>query len=213
MKSQKSESEMSFFADSGVSIPKDKSEESASLARDFSLFIPQFSPETLKEAIARLPKGTVDKLYLIFHKELMNKVPRRGKISPEAIQKIRNAIARSRLEGLGTVYGNIQAFASILESQYNTSLATSYTDAQYDAIRAILEFLREIQPDLPQQKDVAANPSGKFAKVQHRVPLLSLRTAFNDNEFTNFYEPLRPFLNHQDTPVVPFPPAPTIHVL
>ncbi len=201
---------MSFFADSGVSIPKDKSEESASLARDFSLFIPQFSPETLKEAIARLPKGTVDKLYLIFHKELMNKVPRRGKISPEAIQKIRNAIARSRLEGLGTVYGNIQAFASILESQYNTSLATSYTDAQYDAIRAILEFLREIQPDLPQPKDVGAKPSEKFAKVQHRVPMLSLGNAFDDNEVTNFVERVRRFLSLQENEVVTFTAEPKI---
>src|SRR5262245_22046856 len=210
MRTKKSESDLSFLADSGVSIPKDKSEESASLARDFSLFIPQFSPETLKEAIARLPKGTVDQLYLTFHKELMNKVPRKGKISPEAIQKIRNAIVHGGLEGLGTVYGNIRAFASILENQYNTSLATSYTDVQYDAIRAILEFFREIQPELPEPRDVGAKPSEKFAKVRHRVPMLSLDNAFDNDDVINFVERVRRFLGLQQDKVVAFTAEPKI---
>jgi hypothetical protein len=35
MKNQKSEAGLSFLADSGVTIPKDKSEESGTLARDF----------------------------------------------------------------------------------------------------------------------------------------------------------------------------------
>src|SRR5262245_1717609 len=121
MKNRKSGTEPNFFADSGISIPKDKSEEAASLARDFSIFIPQFSPQTLNEAIARLPKGTIDQLYVTFHKQLLE-VARQGKISPEAIQAIRNAIVHGKLQGIRNVYGNIQTFAGILEKQYNTSL-------------------------------------------------------------------------------------------
>jgi DNA ligase (NAD+) len=210
MKNQKSEAGLSFLADSGVTIPKDKSEESGTLARDFSLFIPQFSPETLREAITRLPKGTVDQLYLTFHKELMKKVPRRGKISPEVILTIRNAIIHSRLKGLETVYGNIQTFAGILEKQYNTSLQTSYTDAQYDAIRAILDFFREIQPELPESKEVGARPSEKFQKIRHRVPMLSLGNAFNDNDVTNFVERVRRFLGLQEDEVIKFTAEPKI---
>jgi DNA ligase (NAD+) len=210
MKNQKSETELPIVADRGLSIPRDKSEESSSLARDFSIFIPQFSPQTLKEAIERLPKGTVDQLYLTFHKQLIDKVPPRRKISPKAIEEIRNSIFHSKLEGLGNIYENIRAFAGILESQYNTSLQTSYTDAQYDAIRAILEFLREIQPQLPEATNVGAKPAEGFAKIRHRVPMLSLGNAFSEEEVTEFVERIRRFLRLPEDETVAFTAEPKI---
>jgi len=72
------------------------------------------------------------------------------------------------------------------------------SDAQYDALRQRLEaiearFPEIIAPDSPSQR-VGAAPSEKFAKVRHRVPMLSLGNAFADEEITDFVDRIRRFL-------------------
>jgi DNA ligase (NAD+) len=72
------------------------------------------------------------------------------------------------------------------------------SDAQYDAL---LRELREIEagnpalitPDSPTQR-VGSAPSGKFAKVRHAVPMLSLGNAFNAEDVTDFVDRIRRFL-------------------
>ena len=66
------------------------------------------------------------------------------------------------------------------------------SDAQYDAL---MRELREIEaahpelvtPDSPSQR-VGAAPAADFAPVVHRVPLLSLANAFNDEEFMAWHK-------------------------
>jgi DNA ligase (NAD+) len=60
------------------------------------------------------------------------------------------------------------------------------TDAQYDALYRDLAALEEAHPDLvtpdsPTQR-VGGEPSGQFAKVRHRSPMLSLQNAFEEEE-------------------------------
>ncbi len=63
-------------------------------------------------------------------------------------------------------------------------------DAEYDALfrelqRLEAEYPELIEPDSPTQR-VGAPPSGAFAEVRHRVPMLSLENAFSDEEMEAF---------------------------
>jgi DNA ligase (NAD+) len=72
------------------------------------------------------------------------------------------------------------------------------SDAAYDALRQRLETIEArfpdlVRPDSPTQR-VGAPPSEKFAKVRHRVPMLSLGNAFSDSEIYDFVDRIRRFL-------------------
>jgi len=83
------------------------------------------------------------------------------------------------------------------ESYYNEDSPT-VSDAAYDALRQRVETIEGRFPDLvtresPSQK-VGAAPSGRFAKVTHAVPMLSLGNAFSDEDVTDFIDRVRRFL-------------------
>lgn len=70
--------------------------------------------------------------------------------------------------------------------RYHEEDAPDITDAQYDALVRELEALEREHPesvdaDSPTRK-VGSAPSGRFAPVQHAVPMLSLGNAFSDPE-------------------------------
>jgi DNA ligase (NAD+) len=76
--------------------------------------------------------------------------------------------------------------------------APTISDADYDALRqrnAAIEarFPASIRPDSP-SKRLGAAPSEKFEKVRHRVPMLSLDNAFEDDHIVGFVDRIRRFL-------------------
>ena len=76
------------------------------------------------------------------------------------------------------------------------------SDAAYDALRVRAGAIEERFPelvtkDLPSQK-IGAAPSGRFAKVQHSVPMLSLGNAFSDEDVNDFVDRVRRFLRLPD---------------
>ena len=84
------------------------------------------------------------------------------------------------------------------DRRYYQEDTPSVSDAQYDALRkcnAAIEarFPELIRPDSPSAR-VGANPSEKFAKVVHRVPMLSLDNAFSENDVSEFVVRVRRFL-------------------
>src|SRR3569623_1343099 len=84
------------------------------------------------------------------------------------------------------------------DRRYYLDDAPSVSDAQYDALRkrnAAIEarFPELVRPDSPSHR-VGAKPSEKFAKVAHRVPMLSLDSAFDDEEVADFLGRVRRFL-------------------
>jgi len=72
------------------------------------------------------------------------------------------------------------------------------SDAEYDALMGELRALERehpelITPDSPTQR-VGAQPSGKFPKVRHAVPMLSLANALTPEEVVGFLDRIRRFL-------------------
>src|SRR3984885_3760839 len=84
--------------------------------------------------------------------------------------------------------------------------APKISDAAYDALRQRVNAIEARFPELvtsesPSQK-VGAAPSGRFAKVQHAVPMLSLGNAFSDEDVADFVERVQRFLKLDATPVL-----------
>ncbi|MCT8267476.1 NAD-dependent DNA ligase LigA [Afifella sp. JA880] len=84
------------------------------------------------------------------------------------------------------------------DRRYYEDDAPSVSDAAYDALRqrnAALEarFPELKRSDSPSEK-VGAKPSGRFAKVRHSVPMLSLDNAFYDEDVHDFAARIRRFL-------------------
>ncbi len=84
------------------------------------------------------------------------------------------------------------------DRHYYQDDAPKISDADYDALRKRVNAIEARFPELvtsesPSQK-VGAQPSGRFAKVQHAVPMLSLGNAFSDEDVADFVDRVRRFL-------------------
>jgi DNA ligase (NAD+) len=82
---------------------------------------------------------------------------------------------------------------------YYQSDAPEISDAEYDELRRRNEALEArfpdlVRPDSPSHR-VGAPASETFAKVRHRVPMLSLGNAFDDDEVVDFAARVRRFLS------------------
>ena len=80
--------------------------------------------------------------------------------------------------------------------------APKLSDADYDALRkrnrAIeARFPALVRTDSPSRR-VGAKPAERFAKVTHRVPMLSLDNAFHDEDVVDFVARVRRFLGWKD---------------
>lgn len=84
---------------------------------------------------------------------------------------------------------------------YHQNDAPTVSDAEYDRLKRRLLELEQHYPTLakgsPSQK-VGAAASGKFAKVKHAVPMLSLDNAFSDEDVAGFLQQMRNFLGLPD---------------
>ncbi len=74
-------------------------------------------------------------------------------------------------------------------------------DSEYDALlRELYKLEKEhpelVTPDSPTQR-VGAAPAKEFKSVSHRVPMLSLENAFNEQEIREFDKRVRKLLNHE----------------
>src|SRR6476659_1585188 len=84
------------------------------------------------------------------------------------------------------------------DKRYFQEDAPTVSDATYDALRRRNEEIEARFPELVREdspsRRVGAQPSQKFAKVRHAVPMLSLGNAFSDDEVIEFVERVRRFL-------------------
>lgn len=100
------------------------------------------------------------------------------------------------------------------DAAYYQDDAPSLTDAQYDALRLELKAMEDLYPELKKEdsptQSVGAKPSGRFGKIRHSVPMLSLDNAFSDEDVADWTARARRFLNLPDDTAMQFTAEPKI---
>src|SRR5436309_3256273 len=84
------------------------------------------------------------------------------------------------------------------DKRYYQNDAPIISDAEYDALRKRYGEIEQRFPDLRTLESltlkVGVAPTGRFAKIRHAVPMLSLDNAFSEEDVTRFVERIRRFL-------------------
>ncbi|HXQ05731.1 MAG TPA: NAD-dependent DNA ligase LigA [Bradyrhizobium sp.] len=127
--------------------------------------------------------------------------------TPPAVDTLTKAQAKVELKRLAL---EIESH----DKRYYQEDAPTVTDAAYDALRQRVNAIEARFPEFvtsesPSQK-VGARPSGRFAKVRHAVPMLSLDNAFADEDVVDFVGRIRRFLKLGDEEKIAFSAEPKI---
>ena len=127
--------------------------------------------------------------------------------SKTPVEKLTEAQAKAELKRLAAEIG-------AHDKRYYQEDAPTVSDAAYDALRRRNEeiearFAGLVRPDSPSRR-VGAQPSQKFAKVRHAVPMLSLGNALSDEEVVEFVERIRRFLRLAEDDKIVFTAEPKI---
>jgi DNA ligase (NAD+) len=100
------------------------------------------------------------------------------------------------------------------DRRYYQDDAPSVSDADYDALRRRYGAIEDRFPQLRTLQSltqrVGAAPSGRFAKVRHAVPMLSLDNAFAEEDVVDFAGRIRRFLRLPDDEEIAFSAEPKI---
>jgi DNA ligase (NAD+) len=84
------------------------------------------------------------------------------------------------------------------DKRYYQDDKPTVTDAEYDALRKRYGDIEARFPDLKTLESltlkVGAAPTGRFPKIRHSVPMLSLDNAFSEEDVTRFVDRIRRFL-------------------
>jgi DNA ligase (NAD+) len=100
------------------------------------------------------------------------------------------------------------------DRRYYQDDVPSVSDADYDALRRRYGAIEDRFPQLRTLESltqrVGATPSGRFAKVRHAVPMLSLDNAFAEEDVVDFVGRIRRFLRLADDEEIVFSAEPKI---
>jgi DNA ligase (NAD+) len=95
-------------------------------------------------------------------------------------------------------YARLQAEIAAHDKRYYQDDAPTVSDAEYDGLRRRYNAIEARFPDLRTLESlsvkVGAAPARGFAKLRHRVPMLSLDNAFSAQDVRDFVERIRRFL-------------------
>jgi DNA ligase (NAD+) len=111
-------------------------------------------------------------------------------------------------------HARLTAEISQHDKRYYQHDRPSVSDAEYDALRLRYNSIEERFPDLRTLESLAlkvgAAPTGKFKKVRHAVPMLSLDNAFAEQDVIDFVARIRRFLKLGEGEKVTFSAEPKI---
>jgi DNA ligase (NAD+) len=104
-------------------------------------------------------------------------------------------------------HARLQAEIAAHDRRYYQEDAPTVSDADYDALRRRYDAIETRFPELRTAESlslkVGAAPARGFAKLRHRVPMLSLDNAFSEEDVRDFVERIRRFLRlPADEPIV-----------
>lgn len=125
-----------------------------------------------------------------------------------------NPIAELTARQARAEHKKLAAAVEAADIAYHQNDAPTIDDAAYDALRRRLVALEEAFPELKSAGSVSgkvgARPAGKFAKIRHRVPMLSLDNAFSDEAVAEFVQRVHRFLGRKDDEAIAFTAEPKI---
>jgi DNA ligase (NAD+) len=100
------------------------------------------------------------------------------------------------------------------DKAYYQEDAPKTSDAEYDALRRRFNAIEARFPEFVTSESasqkIGAAPSGKFKKVRHAVPMLSLDNAFAEEDVTDFVARIRRFLKLAESERIDFSAEPKI---
>src|ERR1700728_2340854 len=129
------------------------------------------------------------------------------KKTPPAVDTLTKAQAKVELKRLSLeIEGH--------DKRYYQDDAPKISDAEYDALRQRYNAIEKrfpefVSSDSPSQK-VGAAPSGRFRKVRHALPMLSLDNAFAEEDVIDFVGRIRRFLKLAEDEEIDFSAEPKI---
>ncbi len=128
-------------------------------------------------------------------------------VSKTAIEALTESEAKAELKRLA-------AEINEHDRRYYQQDAPSVTDAEYDELRrrnAAIEarFPDLVRADSPSRR-VGAAPTGRFRKIRHALPMLSLDNAFAEQDVLDFVARIRRFLRLDDDEKIAFSAEPKI---
>ncbi len=111
-------------------------------------------------------------------------------------------------------HARLTAEISQHDKRYYQDDRPTVTDAEYDALRLRYNAIEARFPDLRTLESLAlkvgAAPTGKFKKVRHAVPMLSLDNAFAEQDVVDFAARIRRFLKLGEEEKIAFSAEPKI---
>jgi len=113
------------------------------------------------------------------------------KLRDIAVEDLSDDDAKAELAALAAEIGKA-------DTAYHQEDAPTITDAEYDELRRRNDALEArfpglVRADSPSQR-VGAAPAGGFAKITHKIPMLSLGNVFSEEELADFISGIRRFL-------------------
>src|SRR6202161_3616999 len=111
-------------------------------------------------------------------------------------------------------HGRLEAEIAAHDRRYYQDDAPSVSDAEYDRLRKRYGAIEARFPQLRTLESltqrVGAAPSGRFRKVRHAVPMLSLDNAFAEEDVVDFVGRIRRFLKLNEDDEIDFSAEPKI---
>ena len=130
-----------------------------------------------------------------------------GSTNKVAVDALSEAQAKTELKHLA-------AEITAHDQRYYQQDAPTVSDAEYDVLRQRNQAIEQRFPELVRadspSRRVGSAPSGRFAKVRHAVPMLSLDNAFSDDDVRDFIGRIRRFLKLSDDERIDFSAEPKI---
>ena len=176
------------------------------IADDWLLVYPDTHKANLVAALMKFDESSIDEIYS-FHDRIQG-------YPPDKKRQVLNELPK---EYTAEIERMLEAYSNEIEKanhEYYNADSPHLTDAQYDLLTRILritlrtkklwaEYFKKIE-------QVGAKPTGRFKKVRHAVPMLSLDNAFVEDDVVDFVGRIRRFLRLPDDEEIAFSAEPKI---
>jgi DNA ligase (NAD+) len=176
------------------------------VADDWLLVFPETHKASLVAALSKIDAKFFEEIYS-FHKSIQD-------FSREKKREVLTNLPKTSAKVIGEM---LDGYASAIErasKEYYTEDKPSLTDAEFDVLVRLMRDTLRAKKSWAQYfkriQQVGAPPSGRFRKVPHAIPMLSLDNAFKDEDVVKFVDRIVRFLKIADPASLSFSAEPKI---